>query len=206
MQGVWQTLRRAGLADDAPIAETRAAWHPEWASDADIATAQFFMCICSLIPMIADAPDDAQYIGRFAPVVEREEQAGLLALRLREIAAQLRELCPRGEPAKGVPVQELGLRWGVISEEVAGETDALERIADTLEFAVRWGARQALRPAGRNRGRVRERVFARDLAASTLKHFKLSANARYGVIATVISVVFENEIEPYRVRDWLKPE
>jgi hypothetical protein len=28
---------------------------------------------------------------------------------------------------------------------------------------------------------VRERVFARDLAASTLKHFKLSANARYGV-------------------------
>jgi hypothetical protein len=197
MRGVWQTLARADVIGDTP-----AGWPPGVGG----AMARLFDDICSLMPLFLQFPDDARYIDHFAPVINRDQRAAALALQLREVAAQLPELWPHTGEEKGLPLREMDSVWRKVGSSIGGTVSTLERIAHDLETAARISARTVYRPQGRNRGRMRERLFACNLARGPLTSFNLSDNARHNLIATVISVVFENEIEPYRVRDWLKPD
>jgi hypothetical protein len=192
MRSVWETLVQAGVNDGVP--------HDEEIGDLDD-------CLNSFFAHAANCPmphfiDEQQFREMFAAVAEREKRGALMAAKLREVAAELREV--------GTELRQVaGLRRGFmpggedIIKVAAHGAAAIEQTARDLEEEIRKGLQARLRPRGRNRGRTRERVYACDLAYG-IRRFNLSNNALHTVIATTTSVVFENEIETYRVRDWLK--
>jgi hypothetical protein len=166
--------------------------------------AAFFQEICSLFPLLLSSANDAEFIDHFRPVIERAQRAALLAVKLHEVADELRDWTSRYDYPDGIPLRDFGSVWPGAVRGLPSNVDELERTARLLERLSRSSGE--FHPHGRNRGRVRERFASRSIARGALSRFKLSDNAKHGVIAAVISVMFEHSLEPYRVRDWLKAD
>jgi hypothetical protein len=130
--------------------------------------------------------DEAEATRIRASIMEDEEIITQAAARMREDAARLRTGAYRHNDNEASALMEQCAR-------------RLEEINDGRKHTAFY-----LR--GRNRGRTRERSHTLDFARKVHGIFNLPDHALHVVIATAISVVFENEIETYRVRDRLKSD